>query len=129
MKRLLSQILAAGIGLWLATILVPGVTVQTYPDSHIFGIPLTNQWQLFVVLAITIGLLNHFAKPILNALSFPIRIITLGLFNFLINMVLVFAADYIFKEFSAPWLYPLFWTTFIIWAFHVIILKAIPEEE
>ena|SRR3989344_4586148 len=129
MKSLLSQMLSAGFGLWVAATLVTGVVVEAYPDSNFFGIPLTNQWQLFVLFGIILGLLNHFVKPILNAVALPLRIITLGLFGFVINMALIWAVDYIFNELSAPFLYPLLWTTLIIWALSIITSKFLDKEE
>ena len=129
MKSLLSQMLSAGFGLWVAATLVTGVVVEAYPDSNFFGIPLTNQWQLFVLFGIILGLLNHFVKPILNAVALPLRIITLGLFGFVINMALIWAVDYIFNELSAPFLYPLLWTTLIIWALSITTSKFLDKEE
>ncbi len=129
MKSLLSHILSAGLGLWLATLFVAGVVVRVYPNSNFFGAPLTAQWQIFILLGVILGLLNYFVKPILNTIALPLRIITLGLFGFLINMGLIWVVDYIFKEFSAPWLYPLFWTTLIIWALQLIISNSILKKE
>lgn len=129
MKRLLSSILSAGIGLWLATILVAGTSVIIYPNSNFYGINIGAQWQLFVLLGIILGLLNYFVKPILNAITLPLRIITLGLFGFVVNMFLVFVLDYIFMEFSAPWFYPLLWTTLIIWALNVVISKTLLKDK
>src|SRR3989344_7823331 len=107
MKRLLSLIISAGAGLWLATVLIAQVTVKTYPDSNFFGINVIAPWQFFILFGIILGLLNFFVKPILNVITLPLRIITLGLFGFLINMFLIWIVDYIFREFSAPWFFPL----------------------
>ncbi len=129
MRKLLSQIISAGLGLWLATLVVPEIKIQFYPDSNFFGIPLTAQWQLFILFGIILGLLNFFVKPILDTITLPLRIITLGLFSFVTNMALIWVIDYIFKEFSAPWLYPLLWTTLIIWTLNIIISKFLIQED
>jgi putative membrane protein len=121
MRRLLSQILAATLGLWIALLFVPGVVIKTYPDSNFFGIPLTAQWQLILVLGIVLGLLNHFLKPILKALSLPIEVISLGLFTIVINMALIWLLELMFDELSAPFLMPLLYTTLIIWSSNLII--------
>ena len=96
MKRLLSSIISAGVGLWLATIFISGGTVIAYPGSNFYGINLSATWQLFILLGIILGLLNFFVKPILNVITLPLRIITLGLFGFVINMFLIWVVDYIF---------------------------------
>ncbi len=127
MKKLLSQIAAGVLGLWLAVMFVPGVKVELLPDSNFFGIHLTAQWQIFLLLGIVLGLLNYFLKPILKALALPLEIITLGLFSFVINMGLVWLIDYNFKEFSAPILYPLLLTTLIVWGLNFVLSIIIKE--
>ncbi|OGZ66847.1 MAG: hypothetical protein A3C58_01215 [Candidatus Staskawiczbacteria bacterium RIFCSPHIGHO2_02_FULL_34_10] len=122
MKKLLFQIVAAGLGLWLANMFVPGIRVVILSDSNFFGIDLTTQWQLFLLFSIILGLLNFFVKPILNVITLPLRIITLGLFSFAINAGLIWIVDVVFKELSVPFLYPLLYTTLIIWGLNVISL-------
>ena len=46
-----------------------------------------------IVLAIVLALLNTFIKPILLVLTFPITIVTLGLFLFVINAAIILLAD------------------------------------
>jgi len=121
--------ISAGLGLWLATIFVAQVSVSTYPGSNFFGILLEAQWQFFILFGIILGLLNFFVKPILDTITLPLQIITLGLFGFLINMALIFTVDYIFKELSVPLLFPLFWTTLIIWILDFLLRKSILKNE
>lgn len=121
MKKLLSQIVAAILGLWLATSFVQGVVIRTYPTSNFFGFPLTAQWEIFLVLGFVLGLLNYFLKPLLKALALPLEIITLGLFTIVINMALIWILDMMFDELSIPIFLPLLYTTLIIWGLNVII--------
>ena len=129
MKRLLSQIAAASIGLWLATLFVPSVVVRAYPSSNFFGFPLTNQWELFLVLGIVLGLLNYFLKPLLKALTLPLEIITLGLFSLVINAGILWFLDLIFEELTIPWMWPLIYTTLIIWGLNLIIKKILIKDK
>ncbi len=46
-----------------------------------------------IILAIVLALLNTFIKPILLVLTFPITIVTLGLFLFVINALIILLAD------------------------------------
>lgn len=48
-----------------------------------------------VIFAIVLGLLNLVVKPILSILSLPITILTLGLFSFVINALIILLADYL----------------------------------
>ncbi len=46
-----------------------------------------------IILAIVLALLNTFIKPILLVLTLPITIVTLGLFLFVINALIILLAD------------------------------------
>ncbi|WDF45698.1 phage holin family protein [Chryseobacterium sp. KACC 21268] len=48
-----------------------------------------------VIFAIVLGLLNLIVRPILSILSLPITILTLGLFSFVINALIILLADYL----------------------------------
>jgi putative membrane protein len=120
-KKLLSQIISAALGLWLATLFVPGVVIKAYPDSNFFGIALSTQWEIILVLGIALGLLNYFLRPILKTLALPLEVITLGLFTIVINMVLLWFLDLIFDELYIPLYLPLLYTTLIIWGLNIII--------
>ncbi len=121
MRKLLSQIIAAGLGLWLATLFVAGVVIRTYPESNFFGFPLTAQWEILLVLGIVLGLLNYFLKPLLKMLALPLEIITLGLFTIVINMALIWLLDKMFDELYVPIFLPLLYATLIIWALNLVI--------
>ncbi len=47
-----------------------------------------------IVTAIVFGLLNAFIKPLLLILTLPINILTLGLFTFVVNAVILELADW-----------------------------------
>ncbi|WP_285268879.1 phage holin family protein [Kaistella rhinocerotis] len=47
-----------------------------------------------IVFAIVLGVLNLIVKPILSILGLPLTIITLGLFSFVINAIVILIADY-----------------------------------
>lgn len=129
MKKLLAQIISAGLGLWLATIFVFGVKVFVLPDSNFFGIPLQASWELFVLFGLLLGLLNYFIKPILNTIALPLRIITLGLFSLVINMGLIWVVDYLFKEFRIPLVFPLVLTALIIWGLNLLLTKLVLRSD
>ncbi|MDN5627040.1 MAG: phage holin family protein [Weeksellaceae bacterium] len=47
-----------------------------------------------IIFAILLGILNVFVRPILSILSLPITIVTLGLFSFVINALIILLTDY-----------------------------------
>ena len=56
--------------------------------------------QTAVIVAIVMGLLNTFIKPVLQFLSLPITILTLGLFYFVINIMMVYLCSYLVDGFN-----------------------------
>lgn len=52
------------------------------------------------ILLIVLGILNAVVKPILSILSFPITVLTLGLFALVINVIIIFLADYLMTSFN-----------------------------
>lgn len=128
MKKLLSQIVSAILGLWLATLLSLGVVVRAYPSSNFFGYPLNQQWQIFVALGIIIGLINYFVKPLLKTLSLPLEIITIGLFSIVINAGLLWIVDLIFDELYIPLYLPLLYTTLIIWILNLFLQRLLVKD-
>lgn len=122
MRKLIIQIIAGIVGIFLATEFVPGVSLEIIPgQSSFFGIVLTANWQILILAGVVLGLLNFFLKPVLKMLAFPLRVLTLGLFGFLINMFLVWAVGILFLELAIQGLIPLFWTTLIIWLLNVVL--------
>lgn len=82
------------ITILIAAYLLPGVTVT------IIGA---------IVLAVVLGVLNLFIKPIITILTLPLTIFTLGLFSLVINALLIMLAARIVPDFSVDG----FWTALI----------------
>ena len=72
------------------------VIVATYilPSVHI------DSYSIALIVAIVLGLLNMLLKPILVLLTLPINILSLGLFTFVINALLVLLASSLVNGFS-----------------------------
>lgn len=107
--KLFFHIISGILGIWLAAKYVPGV--------DLFG-PIQN----LLIAGTILGLVNFFIKPILRIISLPIRMLTLGLFSWVINMFLIWlVVDVLFPGTTEiDGLIPLLWTTLIIWALNLI---------
>lgn len=75
MYLLLRLLINAG-ALWAATTLVPGISF-------------TGDLGRFLVVALIFGLLNALVRPILLLLSLPLLVLTLGLFTFVLNALIL----------------------------------------
>jgi putative membrane protein len=53
-----------------------------------------------VILSIVFGLVNAFIKPVVSILSFPISMMTLGLFGFVINAGLLLVVAYVADKYA-----------------------------
>lgn len=78
---------------WLLFALAIYVSAYVVPDVE------TTVPAAFV-LAIVLGLINAFLKPILVLLTLPITIVTLGIFALVLNALLVMLADAIVPGFE-----------------------------
>jgi len=116
MGKLLWHIIGGILALFLAVKFVPGVTLEIIPaKSTFFGIILTENWQILLVIGVILGLINFFIKPILSKITLPLKILTLGLFGLILNMALIWFLEIMFREFQIMGLWPLFLTTAIVW--------------
>lgn len=119
MKQLFWQVIIGILGLYLAILLVPGVAISG-------GEELTQQGVKTLFLAgAVLGLVNFFIKPIIKIITFPLRLITLGLFGLIINMAMVWIVDVLFYELTIVNLSALFWTSLIVW----LLSWAVPKRE
>lgn len=63
------------------------------------GVEIRNFWSAIVV-AIVLTLLNIFVKPILEFISIPVTLLTLGLFLLVINAIVILIASYLVNSFE-----------------------------
>ena len=63
------------------------------------GIHIDDFWAA-ILLAIVLALLNAIVKPLLVILTFPITIVTLGLFLLVINAIIILFADNLLGGFT-----------------------------
>ncbi len=84
---LIIRILISAVAVYVASLFIPGISV-------------TGGAGTYLIVAIVLGLLNAFIKPILTVLTIPITIITLGLFLLVINVLMVYLADYLIADFA-----------------------------
>lgn len=70
------QILVNAAALWVAVQLVP-------------GLDFAGEWWKFLLVAVAFSLVNSYIRPILRIVTFPITMLTLGLFLLVINALML----------------------------------------
>ncbi|MEO6536638.1 MAG: phage holin family protein [Candidatus Paceibacterota bacterium] len=93
MKLFLHWVISA-IAIGIAAYVLPGVTVTPVGA---------------LVLAVVLGIMNIFIKPIVKLLALPLTIITLGLFSLVINALFILLAAVIVPGFGVAG----FWSAFL----------------
>jgi len=79
---------------WIVSALAILLTAYILPGVHVSG------FVAALVLALVLGIINAFLRPILVVLTLPITILTLGLFVFVINALLIMLAAAILPGFT-----------------------------
>jgi len=77
--------LVTAVAILIAAYLIPGVTIT------LMGA---------IVLAVVLGIINVFFKPVITLLTLPINILTLGIFSLVVNALLIMLAAMIVPGFS-----------------------------
>lgn len=108
------RILLTGIIVVLLANFLPGVAVAGY-------------WSAIMV-AVVLALLNLIVKPILVLFTLPITIVTLGLFLFVINAVIILLADSFVSGFAVSgfWIALLF--SILLSIFQSVVFSLIERE-
>jgi putative membrane protein len=100
MGFLLRAVITAA-GLWLATQWVPGVHVDTVP--------------MLLLAAVLLGVVNAIVRPIAFILTLPVTIVTLGLFLFVLNALMVWLVAWMVPGFHVRGFKAALLTAIIVW--------------
>src|SRR5215217_8098906 len=84
--KLLLRLVISTLAVLVGAHLIPGVSVESFTTA--------------IIVAIVLGILNTFLKPVLQILALPITIMTLGLFYFVVNVFIIYIATYLVSGFS-----------------------------
>lgn len=113
MNTLLKILLTALAVFFLAAVL-PGVAVENYISA--------------ITVALVIGLLNIFVRPIIVILTLPATIFSLGLFLFIINAVIILLADKFVDGFMVAGFYDALVFSILLSILRSFLISLIKEE-
>jgi putative membrane protein len=82
----------------LINIILTGIAVAA-ADYLIPGVVLSNFWTAIVV-GLVMGLINALVRPVVLLLTLPLNFLTLGLFTFVINALMILLAAAIVPGFA-----------------------------
>ncbi len=113
MKTIL-RILLTALAVIAIAYLLPGVWVKDYTTA--------------IIVAIVLGLLRIFVKPILIILTIPITILTLGLFLFCINAIIVLLASHFVDGFQVNGIFTALLFSFLLSFFQSILYSFLSDD-
>jgi putative membrane protein len=118
--RFLLRLLINAAALWVATRIVPGVTFE-------------GDAVYLVVVALVFGLLNALVRPLLTLLTCPLLILTLGLFTFVINAVILLLTSALSGTLGIGFHVSGFWAAFlgalVVSIVSILLSLLIPDPE
>lgn len=91
LAKFLVRAVFAALGLWVASVIVPGVYV--------------NNTGTLIVAAILLGVVNAIVRPIVLILTLPLTIVTLGLFLLIVNAMMIGLVDLLLGGFDVRGLF------------------------
>ncbi len=103
------RLLVSGLAVFATAWLLPGVHVSGFTSA--------------IIVAVVLGILNAIVKPVIQILTLPLTVLTLGLFLLVINAGIVLLADFFLSGFKVDgWLWAL------IFSFVVTIVSSALEK-
>ena len=95
----LVRLVVNAAALWVAAQLVPGIVVTGVTP--------------LLLAALVLGLINAIVRPILLVLTLPLTLITLGLFIFVVNALILVFTEEVCDWFSIKFVVDGFWPAFV----------------
>lgn len=92
LAKFLVRLVFAALGLWVASVIVPGVHV--------------NNAGTLIVAALLLGVVNALVRPVVFILTLPLTVITLGLFLLVVNAAMIGLVAMLLGGFSVNGLIP-----------------------
>lgn len=86
--RLIVDILISAAAIGLTALALPGIHIQPF------------SWTTLLLLGVVVGVIDGLVRPLVSLLSLPITILTLGLFQLVINALMLYLASLIIPAFK-----------------------------
>lgn len=101
-RRFLVKVLVSSVALWIADILLSDFLVAGGITAYLLA-------------GLLLGALNIFVRPVLKLLTFPLILLSFGLFTVVINAAILWSVAHVLDSvvLIANW-WTLFWATFIV---------------
>jgi putative membrane protein len=118
------RVVVVAVALWIATILVDGISLGGATTQARVG--------TLVVVALIFGIVNAVLKPVIQVLSCPLYVLTLGLFGLVVNALLFWLVGTLSSNVGLPFhvagFWPGFWGAVIVAVVGFLLHLVIPDS-
>ncbi len=114
MFEILAKWVVSAITIFLVAKLVPGFRVDSFTTA--------------LIVALVLGLINAFIKPVILILTLPINILTLGIFTFVVNALLLILVSKFIQGFTISGFVPAFIGAILIWLIGLVLHMIFPSN-
>jgi putative membrane protein len=90
--QLIIKIVVNAVAIWVATAVVPGVVVSEGDAT------LGRKIITLLVVGAIFGVFNAFVKPIVKLLTLPVYFLTIGLFAFIVNALMLMLTSWLAEQ-------------------------------
>lgn len=92
--RLIVRWFINAVALLAAAFVVPGIRLSAS------GQPRLNEWMTLAIVALIFGVINSIIRPVVTFLTLPLTIVTLGLFLFVVNALMLMLTSRVARAFD-----------------------------
>jgi putative membrane protein len=103
--QLIIRFVVNGIALWIAALVVDGVDIEASTT--------TGEVLTILAIAAVFAVVNIVVRPIVKILSLPLYVITLGLFTFVVNALMLLLTSWIADLLDVPFHVDGFWSALL----------------
>lgn len=114
--KIIIHILSNALAIYLAAKYVPGIDLEV-------------SFKNLIIASALLGLVNAFVKPLIKLLSFPVIILTLGLFVVIINIAMLMLVAWLLPTFTIASFAAAFWGVVIISITNYLISALIKNKD
>lgn len=88
------RLIVNALALWVTTEIVDGITVESSSTS--------DEILTLLLVAVIFGVVNAYIKPLVKLISLPVLVLTLGLFTFVVNALMLMLTSWIAEQLDVP---------------------------
>lgn len=121
MLSLIIRLAVNAVALWVATLLISGVEIENGSTQE--------QVITLIVVAAIFAAVNVVVRPVVKLLSMPLYVLTLGLFTFVVNALMLWLTSWIADQLDVAFHVDGFWSavlgglviSFVSWLLNLLV--------